>query len=395
MEKSKEISEQDRDLSSMFRNNPLYLRESRFATVLDLKATPKDPWDRCEWVSLPERITKYLRDSIAIHGYGQLCRLEMAKEQSVDRYIKVNYNLSELFTKIGCESLLEGSEIIYPELVRQFYANGSFTNDRVWVRSLVKGIEMKFDYKMFGDILGISTEGLDIDDVDLAEAKPVVFKEQVFRLDDMEFDTFEMFDKAKVINRLCLSNVYPKILCKHKVRKEVVKFIYCVLEGKSCNVAKLMFSRFMDWSSFMIFFPGFLTKVFRHFNVDLNGEEVWVNHLSINQTIVLRMLAEVRIVEKEDLSEEEVMEIVEVNQKNIQEKLEEIEHKVEFSLIYMQSAFLGIDKNLKALAGKLRASYFEFFEDLPEFDDYDEAKKEQKKNADDGAGPSGSKKRKA
>ena len=74
-------------------------------------------------------------------------------------------NLAAILSTISLEHFVTIKEPVYPELVHYFYSNLSFQNNHIKFRVLGKDINISLEN--FSNMLHLSCEGVDINNVDL------------------------------------------------------------------------------------------------------------------------------------------------------------------------------------------------------------------------------------
>ena len=81
------------------------------------------------------------------------------KERICDLVLLQQVGVIDLFSALGCESLLSPPDIIYPSLVREFYSNFSMMKEDM-VYSEVQGVPIVFNANLLSRVCGISCSGV-------------------------------------------------------------------------------------------------------------------------------------------------------------------------------------------------------------------------------------------
>ncbi|CAH9109657.1 unnamed protein product [Cuscuta epithymum] len=173
----------------------------------------------------------------------------------------------------------------YPQLVREFYAN--ITDKETGfaeIQTMVKGINIKVDPKLLSNILEISNAGptLEYNQSDILSDKAYdeVAARCFLRL-QTSFNTKYLLDiHTRLIVYVIGFNVVPHANDRHKVRKIDLYLLQNMLVGlgdiEGIPLPRLIMKTVVLSKKGEFFFchPLLLTKIFRHFLVHFDGEEV-------------------------------------------------------------------------------------------------------------------------
>ena len=162
------------------------------------------------------------------------------------------YNIENLFVKLGWKEFLEINEKIYPNLVRSFYANLTLNEDRV-IRSRVDGIDVTLSADDIAHILAFSSEGVDnfsdylnsFDFYPEGETREIASR----LLHNYNNPCLTLNDKVLLVmipsqisaKIIMLNILLPKLGEYGKARGCITLLIYCILRGFPVNLPKLMF----------------------------------------------------------------------------------------------------------------------------------------------------------
>ncbi|MQL89703.1 hypothetical protein Taro_022283 [Colocasia esculenta] len=172
------------------------------------------------------------------------------------------------------------SEVSYPDLVKAFYvclkskADGSLT-------SFVKGIQIRIDREFLKTLVGVCTSGQSgIHSVDI-QAKGLGIIGTDFRLKDGKLDINQLNAFNRILHFIVCQTLAPRNATFSSCAKADSDLMFWAIQNREINMAEVMiermkFARDQIWdtkSKLNVSLPyaHLLTKVFKHFGVDLSG----------------------------------------------------------------------------------------------------------------------------
>ncbi|CAH9115769.1 unnamed protein product [Cuscuta epithymum] len=220
--------------------------------------------------------------------YEERKKWKIVEEKTVHSDIDADFHLTEVFARFGWAMMLTLTGAYYPRLVREFYAN--ITDKETGfaeIQTMVKGRNIKVDPELLSNILEISNAGptLEYNQSGILSDKTYneVAARRFFGL-ETSFNTKYLWDiHTRLIVYLIGFNIVPHASDRHKVRKIDLYLLQKMLVGLGDIegiplprlIIKNMKTVVLSKKGEKIFcHPLLLTKIFRHFRVDFDGEEV-------------------------------------------------------------------------------------------------------------------------
>ncbi|KAL8087683.1 hypothetical protein AgCh_037723 [Apium graveolens] len=198
------------------------------------------------------------------------------KERLCDLDLLKKIGIVGLFDSVGCSSLLSPPEIIYPELVKEFYAKLRILDGNI-VFSEVQGNPVCFKADLLARLTGVSDKGVcpstthqafqDIPGLQYEEQLKVILGDNFVSV-SVKPSVNDLTPVSLVLFRLFHTNVMPR-----KSGRDRVTFQDCILMSVfvkkiQCNVASLIISNMghcAKHGSMHLPYPGLLSRVFEYF----------------------------------------------------------------------------------------------------------------------------------
>ena len=235
---------------------------------------------------------------------GDLRFREFVIETSVSNAVDKVFHITEMFTRIGWQSILQFKGVFYPDLVREFYANIRNKKRSVpSVTSMVRGVKVvvspgtlsrHFDIPNYGDILSIKestdeqgnkTEVCNVDPTwsrDEATTRldvPVHYsgKKEIYYLKHFAIE-------ERILAYILAHNVDPKASDSHLARFTDLYHIDCMMNGQQpearvalaatiiANIRKRVHN---IQSSVLLAYPVLISQLLVKLGVDTSKTEVW------------------------------------------------------------------------------------------------------------------------
>ncbi|MQL87503.1 hypothetical protein Taro_020039 [Colocasia esculenta] len=175
------------------------------------------------------------------------------------------------------------SEVSYPDLVKAFYVCLRIEEDGSLVSS-VKGTQIKIDHELLHLLFGVKTSGHSgVHTVD-AQAKGLGIIGPGFRLRDGKIDINQFNAFNRLLHFMVCQILVPRSATFSTCTKADSDMMFWAIQNKEINMAEVMiermrFARDQIWdtkSKLNVSLPyaHLLTKIFKHFGVDLSGAVV-------------------------------------------------------------------------------------------------------------------------
>ncbi|KAL8116542.1 hypothetical protein AgCh_022894 [Apium graveolens] len=235
----------------------------------------------------------FLRDNVS-KGNIELIYISTEKQRAdiftkplaEDRFCKMRRELgmcsligvSSLFKAVGCVGLLSPSDVIYPDLVKEFYANFSILADNI-VFSSVKGSPVCFKADLLARLTGVSDQGPCPFTTHQAfdEIPGLQYEEQLKAILGDNFVSVSVKPLVTDLTPMCLllfklfhSNVLPRKSGRDRVTFQDSILLSVFVKKTPCNLASLIISNMNHCAkheSMHLPYPALLTKIFQYFRV--------------------------------------------------------------------------------------------------------------------------------
>ena len=162
--------------------------------------------------------------------------------------------------------------VYYPELMWYFYTNLSVENENETISSMVKGVSFTFDESSLGVILNLPSEEVKISDLQL-NSKATLEKIHFSPNSVLPWTFSKLQPIPRLISRILSYNILLKLGSFYYFSKDLSHLVYVVYSFLPINYATVVFS-FLVHHHHHKFLPFgfFLTQIFQHFCVPLEGE---------------------------------------------------------------------------------------------------------------------------
>ncbi|MQM14544.1 hypothetical protein Taro_047477 [Colocasia esculenta] len=172
------------------------------------------------------------------------------------------------------------TEVSYPDLVKAFFVCLKSEADGSLVSS-VKGIQIKVDHELLHTLFGVKTFGHSGVHTVNDEAKGLGIIGPGFRLKDGKLDINQMFAFNRLLHFIICQIMVPQSATFLSCTKVDSDMMFWVIQNKEINLAAVKLER-MKFASAQIWdtkskmnvslpYAHLLTKIFKHFGVDLSG----------------------------------------------------------------------------------------------------------------------------
>ncbi|MQM15682.1 hypothetical protein Taro_048630 [Colocasia esculenta] len=173
------------------------------------------------------------------------------------------------------------SEASYPDLVKAFYtylkseADGSLT-------SIVKAIPIHITYDLLESLFGVSTSGRSGVDSDDIHVKGLEIISTKYKLKDGKIDINQLNAFNRILHFIVCQILVPRSATLSTCPKADSDIMFWAIQNQDINMAEVIIER-MKFATAMIWdkknkinvslpYAHLLTRIFQHFNIDLNGE---------------------------------------------------------------------------------------------------------------------------
>ena len=213
----------------------------------------------------------------------------------LDNFYSECFSFPALFKSQGIANLIECREDVYPDLVRIFYSNMEIVDGNIV--SNVKGKAISMSVKLFGEILGIPSEGVGMR---LNVASTLVgynkreFYYGIARIPEHEFiqkrqrivggppernswSAGILFIDDRLIHYMLAYIIMPKFSNFSTINDCEMQVLFAMKNNRQINWAYVILNHLVTHNECASSLPygHWLTLVFKHFNVDLSGELVY------------------------------------------------------------------------------------------------------------------------
>ena len=224
--------------------------------------------------------------------FPQLMSRTIITGRSVEISSKHRHLLHNRLIDLHWEGIINISNIVYPTLVRDFYANLShFTENEdgeFELNSYVKGQHMKLTVHTLSTILGTVVNPIEVyvtNEVELRE-----YLEHLTRYPQAVYQAItvgaqsavghmrskDLKPKLRLLHRFLSSNVVPKGGHIDAVTVKDAFILWCFEEKRQIDVNFIILNEMAEIATTGnrgLAFGGLLTKIFTHFRVDLRNED--------------------------------------------------------------------------------------------------------------------------
>src|SRR5436190_1490944 len=158
----------------------------------------------------------------------------------------------------------------YPDMVRLFYAN--IEGNEVMAMTTVKGVDISLSSGDIGRTFNLRDQGLTLKDIDLNNdgilnlifTDGEVPKGQIFQN--------SLTSEAKVIFKIIIQDILPKINSRHYLSIDHVKLLYVIFGGLNFNWAKFFFEQMIKDHTSCIPYGALITRIFEEKKIVLKTE---------------------------------------------------------------------------------------------------------------------------
>ncbi|KAL8157440.1 hypothetical protein AgCh_002223 [Apium graveolens] len=233
----------------------------------------------------------FLRDNVS-KGNIELIYISIEKQRAniftkplaEDRFCKMlreldllrKVSIVDLFDSVGCSSLLSPPEIIYPELVKQFYAKLHFLDGNI-VFSEVQGNPVCFKADLLARLTGVSDKGVcpstthqafqDIPGLQYEEQPKVILGDNFVSV-SVKPSVNDLTPVSLILFRLFHTNVLPRKSGRDRVTFQDCVLMYVFVKKIQCGVASLIISNMSHCAKhgyMHLPYPGLFSRVFEYF----------------------------------------------------------------------------------------------------------------------------------
>jgi len=126
--------------------------------------------------------------------------------------------------------------VCYPRCVRLFEANLVWEfQEQTLFTSEVKGVRIRITDTEFGELLGIPSQGIDLEDVEMTDPQIL---HHIFHRAPGQWQTGNMRDSARLVTRIVQHNIIPKTGSYDQIYPAVRKATYAIMGGIQVNWAR-------------------------------------------------------------------------------------------------------------------------------------------------------------
>ena len=180
-------------------------------------------------------------------------------------------SLSEFIHVLASPKLMT----IYPHLIKVFYTNLSVDHDHSTITSMVHGKVFSFDMSKLGQILNISSYGIELPNI--VPLDQTVFKKVLLSTRSTHFPWHESNLKphALLLSRILSSNVVPKLPSRGFIANEISLLLYAIFCAFPINWSSVIFHNMINFCSFpSLPFGYFITLILEYFQIPLETDVV-------------------------------------------------------------------------------------------------------------------------
>ncbi|MQM08248.1 hypothetical protein Taro_041102 [Colocasia esculenta] len=192
-------------------------------------------------------------------------------------------SIAETLRRMQWMEIATFTEVIYPDLVKVFYVCLRSEADGSLVSS-VKGIQIKVDHELLHMLFGVKTSGFSGVHAVNDEAKGLGIIGPGFRLRDGKLDINQMNEFNHFLHFIICQILVPRSATFSTCTRADSDMMFWEIQQKEINMAQVMlermkFARDQIWdtkSKLNVSLPyaHLLTKIFKHFGIDLSGAVV-------------------------------------------------------------------------------------------------------------------------
>ncbi|MQM18208.1 hypothetical protein Taro_051196 [Colocasia esculenta] len=193
------------------------------------------------------------------------------------------YNVVEALIRMQWMGVTTFSEVSYPDLVKAFYVCLNTQEDGSLV-SYVKGTQIKIDSELLHELFGVTTSRHSGVHSVNAQVKGLGIVGPGYRLRDGKLDINQLNAFNRLLHFIVCQNLVPRSATFSTCSKADSDMMFWAIQNKEINMAAVMmermtFARDQIWdtkSKLNVSLPyaHLLTKVFKHFGIDLAGAVV-------------------------------------------------------------------------------------------------------------------------
>ncbi|CAH9130332.1 unnamed protein product [Cuscuta epithymum] len=220
--------------------------------------------------------------------YEERKKWKIVEEKTVHPDIDAVFKLTEIFARFGWAMMLTLTGAYYPRLVREFYANVSDKETGyAEIQTTVKGRHIKVDPDLLSNILEVSNTGPTLEYNQTGILSDNSYNEadarRFFGLKTNLQTKYLWHIHARLLVYLIGFNIVPHASDRHLVRRIDLYLLQKMLVGlgdiEGIPLPRLLLKNMKNvviskQGSKNFCHPLLLTKIFRHFQVDFDGEEV-------------------------------------------------------------------------------------------------------------------------
>jgi hypothetical protein len=203
---------------------------------------------------------------------------------NLEDLINTNHDLTKFTDPLGWTHLFSIKETFYPDLIEAFYFNAVISSERSYIASEIKGTKIKLSEQVLAKLLNLPISGHKL-------YGPSWFKMAGLNKKDLMSEMFEpgtilkfnppssqLRHDYKMLHNMCLHSIFPRKGSKNKVTDIDMMMMYHMFNKIKINLPYVFIQHMIhtiEIASKKISLPYgmFLTRVFRHFKVNLNGED--------------------------------------------------------------------------------------------------------------------------
>ncbi|KAL8112245.1 hypothetical protein AgCh_019805 [Apium graveolens] len=202
------------------------------------------------------------------------------KERNYDIELLTRVGVYDLFKFQGCESLLSPEEVIYPELVREFYANFQLLQEGL-VFSNVRGTPVVLKADALAIIGGLSDQGVcpftthqafvDVPGLQYEEQLKAIVGEKFVDV-SIKPSILDLTPLSLLVFKLFHTNLLPRKSGRDRITFQDSILFSMFVKKVPCDVSSLIIKNMHHCStheSVHLPYPSLLSKVFRYFCVSV------------------------------------------------------------------------------------------------------------------------------
>ena len=174
---------------------------------------------------------------------------------------------------------------IYPHLIKLFYTNLSIDHDHSSITSMVHGKIFSFDISQLGNILNISSYGIELPSI--VPLDHSVFQKILFSTRSTHFPWHEsnLQPHALLLSKILSSNLVPKSSSRGFIANEVSLLLYAIFSAFPINWSSVIFHNMINFRSFKSLpFGYFITLILEFFQIPLATDVVYYSNNIIDDS---------------------------------------------------------------------------------------------------------------